>query len=148
MFHTNLKQISVCIVHKLSLDECPRQKRAISRILNKLQLKCGKIMKFRETFLNFLKIAARKLYFQRLVYGRIFVGFGWEVDGQRGQYRLFLTCLTVFSWDTLQLLNFDLTYYNGLFVGRMRGGEIEDICFTLFRFRILRDHPTRTTRWV
>ena len=39
LFHNNLKQISVCIVHKLSLDECPRQKRAISRILNKLQLK-------------------------------------------------------------------------------------------------------------
>ena len=63
LFHTNLKQISVCIVHKLSLDECPRQKRAISRILNKLQLKCGEIMKFNQNFLKIVKIAVRETLF-------------------------------------------------------------------------------------
>ena len=82
MFHTNLKQISVCIVHKLSLDECPRQKRTISRILNKLQLKCGKIMKFRQKFLKNLKIAVREtLFSEACIWSnicRIWMKSGWS----------------------------------------------------------------------
>ena len=48
-------------------------------------------------FLKILKMASEKLYFQRILYGRIFVGFTWKVDSEKGQNLNFSTCFTVFS---------------------------------------------------
>ena len=48
-------------------------------------------------FSKILKLASEKLYFQRILYGRIFVGFTWKVDSEKGQILYFSTCFTVFS---------------------------------------------------
>ena len=48
-------------------------------------------------FLKILKMASEKLYFQRILYGRIFVEFIWKVDSEKVQILYFSTCFTVFS---------------------------------------------------
>ena len=82
LFRNNLKRILVCIVHKLSLEECLCQKSAFSRILSEIQYKCGKIMKFREKFLKCPKIAVREtLFSEACIWSnicRIWMKSGWS----------------------------------------------------------------------
>ena len=57
--------------------------------------------KIQEIFKN-LKLAPKKLYFQRLVYFRIFVGLTWKVDREKGQILKFSSSFKAFSWDLLR----------------------------------------------
>ena len=74
-------------------------------------------------FKKFEKFWIWKLYFQRVIYHRIFVGFTWKVHGQKGQYLKFSKCFTVFSYDRTQRCR--IFFFPGKVTFSMKSGKKE-----------------------
>ena len=65
----------------------------LSNLHEKLTVKKVKSYSFRPVWQPLRRTLCAGPVSQNNIYGRIFVGFGWKVDGQRGQSRYSLTCL-------------------------------------------------------